>query len=71
VSFSGSWLLASLIVGTIGFGVFTYGKSQRRAPQLLAGIALVAISWVVSSPVWMSACAVLVIGALWLATRNA
>jgi hypothetical protein len=71
VQFTGAWLFASLIVGTIGFGIFVYGKKQRRAPQLLAGIALMAISWLVASPVWMSACAVAVIGALWVGTRYA
>lgn len=69
MNFSGAWLFASLIVGTIGFGIFAYGKKERRSPQLLAGLALMAISWLVSSPFWMSACAVLVIGALWFGTR--
>jgi hypothetical protein len=71
VDFTGEWLITSLIVGTIGFGIFVYGKKQRQAPQLLAGIALMAISWLVASPVWMSACAVAVIGALWAATKHA
>lgn len=71
MQFTGAWLFASLIVGTIGFGIFVYGKKQRQAPQLLAGIALMAISWLVTSPLWMSACAVLVIGALWYGTRYA
>ena len=71
MQFTSAWLVASLIVGTIGFAIFVYGKKQRQAPQLLAGIALMAISWLVTSPLWMSACAVLVIGALWYGTRYA
>ncbi len=69
MQFTGPWLFASLIVGTIGFGIFVYGKKQRQAPQLLAGIALMAISWLVTSPVWMSACAVAIIAALWFGTK--
>lgn len=69
MAFTSAWLLASLIVGTIGFAIFVYGKKQRQAPQLLAGIALMAISWVVTSPLWMTACAIAVIGALWFGTK--
>lgn len=69
MQFTGTWLFASLLVGTVGLSIFVYGKRERRAPQLLAGIALMAISWLVASPLWMAACAVLVIGALWAGTR--
>ena len=69
MNFTGPWLFASLIVGSIGFAISVYGKKEQRAPQLLAGIALVAISWLVPSALWMSASAALVIGALWLGTR--
>jgi hypothetical protein len=69
VDFSASWIMVSFLVGTVGMGVFAYGKKQSRMPQIAAGLAIVAISWVVSSPVWMVACAALVIGGLWAGTR--
>jgi hypothetical protein len=69
VNFTPAWILASFLVGTVGFGIFVYGKKQSRLPQLVAGILLLAASWLVSSPAWMVACAVLVIGALWYGTR--
>jgi hypothetical protein len=69
VDFSTNWILASFFVGTVGAGILTYGKKQSRAPQLIAGILLLAVSAIVSSPGWMVACAVLVIGALWFGTR--
>ena len=69
VNFSSGWFLASFLVGTVGLGIFAYGKKQSRLPQLVAGILLVAASWLISSPAWMVACAVLVIGALWYGTR--
>jgi hypothetical protein len=69
VDFSSNWIMASFLVGTIGAGILAYGKKQSRAPQLIAGIALIGVSAVVSSTAWMVACAVLVIGALWVGTR--
>jgi alpha-beta hydrolase superfamily lysophospholipase len=54
VEMSGSWLLASFFVGTVGMGIFIYGKTTRapadrghRADRLVAR----------RQPVWMSACA--------------
>lgn len=67
--FSSAWFVVSFLVGTIGFSIFVYGKKQARAPQLIAGILLLAASWAVPSPAWMAASAVLVIGALWAGTR--
>jgi len=61
--------MVSFLVGTVGMGVFAYGKKQSRIPQICAGLAIVAISWVVASPVWMVACAALVICGLWAGTR--
>jgi hypothetical protein len=69
VQFSSAWWIVSFLVGTVGFSIFVYGKKQARAPQLLAGILLLAASCVVPSAAWMAVCAVLVIGALFTATR--
>jgi hypothetical protein len=69
VSLSPGWLLSSLFLGTVGLGLFLYGKKQTRFPQLLAGIALILESTFVPSPAWMFASAVLALGALWAALR--
>ncbi len=69
MDFSSNWIMASFLVGTVGAGILMYGKKQSRAPQLIAGILLLAVSGIVSSPGWMVACAVLVISALWVGTR--
>ncbi len=42
-------LLASLLVGSIGFVSFAYGKKQSRFPQMLVGVALMAFPYFVSS----------------------
>lgn len=44
-------LLASLVVSSVGFGLFLYGKKQQRLPQLLTGIAIMACSYLVQEPV--------------------
>lgn len=48
------FLFASLIWGSIGVGFAIYGKRQRAAVPLCGGIALVAISYFVSSALYMS-----------------
>lgn len=64
-----SWLMASVLVGALGAGLFIYGKKQSRAPQLLAGILLFVDSCVVPDVLWMYLGAGAVIGLLWGALR--
>jgi hypothetical protein len=45
---SASTLFASMIVSTIGFSFFVYGKKQVRMPQLGAGVALMGFPYFVS-----------------------
>jgi len=66
---SGDWLVASMIVSTVGFGFFMYGKKQSRIPQLLAGMALMVYPAFVSSPTWMVGIAGAILGAVFLASR--
>ncbi|MFS8066854.1 MAG: hypothetical protein ACMG6S_10830 [Byssovorax sp.] len=42
-------LLASLLVGSIGFVAFAYGKKQSRLPQMLVGVALMVFPYFVAS----------------------
>jgi len=69
MNLSGSWLMTSMFVGTVGVGFFIYGKKQARMPQLFAGILIALDSGVVSSPLWMCVGALGVLGALWMALR--
>jgi len=48
MSFSTDGLLASLVIGSLGMGLFLYGKRQERFPQLLGGMALMAYPYFVS-----------------------
>lgn len=69
MNFSTGWLLASLLVGTLGTGFFLYGKKQTRLPQLVTGLALMAESALVPSWIWMLAGAALLLVGLWVALR--
>lgn len=42
-------LLASLLIGSIGFVAFAYGKKQSRLPQMVAGVALMGFPYFVTS----------------------
>ena len=53
MDFSANWLMTSMLVGTIGGGLFLYGKKQARLPQLLTGLAMFAESAFVPSIPWM------------------
>ena len=61
MNFSAGTLVASLIWGSVGMGFLIYGKKQTSAPALFGGMALVAISYFVASPIWMSLAAVAII----------
>jgi hypothetical protein len=62
-------LFASLLVGTIGFGFFLYGRKQHRIPQLLAGLVLMAYPYFIESMGWMLGVGALVMAALWIVVR--
>ena len=63
-------IVAGFIVGTIGFSVFLYGKKQARPPQLVAGLVLMALPVVVSSPWWLAGASALVLAGAWWAVRR-
>jgi len=42
-------LLASLLVGSIGFVAFAYGKKQSRLPQMAIGLVMMGFPYFVTS----------------------
>ena len=62
-------LFASLMISAVGFAIFLYGKKQRRAPQLVAGIVLMGYSYFVSSVGWMLAIGAAIVAALFAAVH--
>ena len=50
-------IIVAFIVSTVGFSLFVFGKKQRRVPQLVAGVLMMASPLVVRDPLWASAVA--------------
>lgn len=64
-----SGIAANLLVSAVGCGIFLYGKKQRRAPQLLAGLLLMTYPYFVDGATAMLTIGACIVGALWLALR--
>jgi hypothetical protein len=62
-------LLASLLVGSIGFVAFAYGKKQSRLPQMIVGVALMGFPYFVTSVPLMLGIAAGLLGLLALALQ--
>jgi hypothetical protein len=63
---SSSFIIASLIWGSIGMGFAIYGKKQRETGPLLGGVLLMGISYLISSALLMSLVGTaLVAGIIW------
>lgn len=53
MNFGAGSFFASLIVSSVGFVAFMYGKRQSRAPQLVVGLVLMAYPYFIDSVVPM------------------
>jgi hypothetical protein len=62
-------LLAGMLVSSIGFVLFVYGKKQSRFPQLVVGLVLMVYPYFVPNALWMFGIAVCLLGLLWLGVR--
>lgn len=70
MDFSAGTLIASMLVSTIGFGLFLYGKRATRFPQLLCGLALMVFPYFTGSVMVIYGVGTVVLGGLWLAVRS-
>jgi len=69
IEMSTGWLLAGLLVSSVGTGLFVYGKKQARLPQVFAGIAMTIYPGFVSSPALILAIFGLICGGVWVVVR--
>lgn len=63
---SGNALLASVVIGSVGLGLFAYGKRQRRVPHLIAGVLLMVYPYFVPGVGAMALIAAGLLGLLYL-----
>jgi hypothetical protein len=68
--FTGSFLLASLLWGTVGFGYFIYGKKQGLWVPMIGGVVLMALSYLGGTALIMSLLSLAVIGAVYFLCRE-
>jgi hypothetical protein len=67
MNFDSSFLFASLLWGSIGVGYFIYGKKLGATMPLIGGIAMIAVSYVVSGWLLMSLISIgLIVATHWL-----
>ena len=69
MSFDPDSLFASIMIGLVGMALLAYGKSQKRAPQIVVGFALLGYPYFVSSVPWMIAIAVGLVGLMAVAIK--
>ena len=67
--FQGDSLLMSLLVSSVGFALFVYGKRQSRPPQLAGGVVLMVFPYFVANPLLMLGIAALVVALLFGAVK--
>lgn len=65
-----NFLLASMVWGTVGTGCLVYGKKQAAAPALVAGLALISLSWFIRSPLLLSVLSLLCLSGMVWATKR-
>ena len=68
--FDTKFLFASLLWGSIGVGYFIYGKRQQQLMPMLGGVAMIAVSYLVSSALLMSLISVALMVAVYLLVKQ-
>lgn len=57
--------VVGFLVSGVGFVLLSYGRKLQRPPQLLAGVLLLILPYVVPSTTWMLVGTLGVLGAMW------
>jgi len=69
MDFSFGGLMAALVVSSVGFGLFLYGKKQQRLPQLTVGLVLMVVPYLGGEPLVVWGLGAGLVFALFLAVR--
>lgn len=68
--FDTSFLFASLLWGSVGVGYWIYGKKQREMTPMLGGVAIIAVSCLVSSWLLMTPLCIALMIAVYLLVKR-
>jgi hypothetical protein len=69
MSFDPGWIMWEVVLGGVGFVLFTYGRKQHRIPQLAAGLLFMIYPMFVSSTTALVLVGCLLGVGLWFAVR--
>jgi hypothetical protein len=69
VDLSLSGILASVLIGAVGYVLFHYGRKCARMPQLVSGLTLMLFPMFVTGAAWMLAIAALILALFWASLR--
>ncbi len=59
------YLFASLLWGSVGGGYLLYARKQREVTPFLGGVAMIAVSFLVTSWFWMSLACLTLMAGVW------
>jgi hypothetical protein len=69
MNFDPGSLLASLVVSSVGWVLFSYGRKQQRLPHVAIGMLMMVYPYFLSSVGWQLGMLPVLLGVLWLLTR--
>lgn len=62
-----AFFVVGLLVSSVGFVLLSYGRKLQRPPQLVAGVVLLVLPYVVPTILWLLLATVLIVGLMWAA----
>lgn len=63
-------LLASILVSSVGFVLFTYGRKMGRPPHIVFGLIMLVYPYFVPGVILMLGLAVILCGLLWFLVQR-
>jgi hypothetical protein len=70
MDFDAGSLIASMVVSSVGFVLFMYGRKMGRAPHIVFGLALLIYPYFVPGVFLMLGIAVILCGLLWFLVQR-
>jgi len=68
--FNASFLFASLLWGSVGFGYFIYGKKQNSWVPMVGGIIMIVASYFAGTALLMSLISIAIVFAVWFLLKE-